>query len=555
MQRKRHAQLEFRLVSGETIPSDDPQGGGGAADPGQEGDADFDARETAERQTSGNGTYRELRLDLNDQETLPRRQQVQQAFEASRTLSRESSRTASGDASAAGWVDSSYAALQEHENESGEDFGGEPYSREAAAEALGISYEDYEVQVATAKLIGGFCIREQGHVGLEKGSVYGAAILMPQMARSAGWPRFLVSLLLRSYVFLFINLALQGGLLYMIQKEEAIMDLFGGQMYLCDFGALVSSCPGHPSCIGPSGTEITPPRMYPFLQWSTRTFLRDSLKFVFPEMGDEIQGKVDPGEYGLESYWCRLLCCFIFMMSVMSELYLNVRMMKLIWYVPNDNEMWLEDTEDFAHGLTWLDAAGVKVAGMSIMWKIINIVLVLVPKLLLWKMTADAGVTFLMETASIEDLIVNSVALTFVLNIDEMMFELMTEATKVSLEACRDLNLYDEEDEEDLPEEKIMELYGKQQELQHWTFMDTMGLFPFKLVVVASLTAFFVMDYYLGHCNYAGGGNFFSKPMYLPNSVNLGWGTALFPNFFKTPAAEEPYWEMSEMATGSHEVR
>merc|ERR1711879_592903 len=169
---------------------------------------------------------------------------------------------------------------------------------------------------------------------------------MPQVARTARWPRFLSSLVFQAYLFLLVNVIVQSTLLYMIAKEELVMDLFAGQMYLCDFGAWLSRCPGHPSCTGPAGSQITPPRMYSYAMWSTRTYARDSLKALFPDRVDEIHAKIDPGEYGVESYWCRWLCCFIFMMSVMSELFLNVEMLKLVWFVPSRNEPWIELVEE-----------------------------------------------------------------------------------------------------------------------------------------------------------------------------------------------------------------
>eukprot|EP00929_Paragymnodinium_shiwhaense_P005260 TRINITY_DN10697_c0_g1_i1.p1 TRINITY_DN10697_c0_g1~~TRINITY_DN10697_c0_g1_i1.p1 ORF type:complete len:642 (-),score=142.35 TRINITY_DN10697_c0_g1_i1:62-1987(-) len=419
--------------------------------------------------------------------------------------------------------------------------------RLAAAHGLGISQREYKVRLAMAKMIGGFMIREGGQVGLEKSSVYGAAILMPQVARSGGWPRFLTSLVVRAYIFLFINVVLQGGLLYMIQKEESVMDLFGGQMYLCDFGARQNTATADSTLqeyMGPLGTPITAQRLHPFPAWSVRLFVRDSLKTLFPDRHDDIERLVDPGEYGLESYSCRLLCCFIFMMSVMSELYLNIRMLQLIYYVPTKNEYWLRLQEDGGDCENWLESVGVAVAGMSMFWKVVNILVVLLPKIVLWKITADAGVTFLMETSRIEDLIVNSVALTFVLNIDEMMFELMSDATKMCLSSSSDLLLYDYEVEESLPEEEIMEIYGRQQELRHSGLWDLASFFPKKLFVACALTIWFVMEYYFSHCQYIGSWTWFSKDMYLPQGVTLTWATALLPSVFDVPRESEPFWQM-----------
>jgi len=418
--------------------------------------------------------------------------------------------------------------------------------RESAASRLGISIEDYEVKLAAAKMIGGFVIRDKGSVELERGSVYGAVILMPQVARTAGWPRFFVNLTVRSYIFVLVNYVVQGLLLYMIAKEETVMDLFAGQMYLCDFGAHVKDCPGHDWCIGPHGTQITPPRLYSWNTWSTRVFVKQSLEAHFPERIDDINKLVDPGEYGLESYSCRWLCCFIFMMSVMSELFLNFRMLRLLLYVPTKNEPWLElrKEDPDADTTNWLDAAEVKVAGMSLGWKIINVLVVFIPKMLLWKITAEAGVTFLMETASIEDIIVNSVALTFVLNIDEMFFELMSDAAKVMLECHADLKFYDVAQEENLPEEMIMEEHSRSQTLRNWRYTDTLALFPVKLVAVLLLTIFFVANYYLERCVYTGDGHWISKTMYLPQSSKFSAFSAYFSWSFPNPHVPEPYWTM-----------
>merc|ERR1740117_369135 len=103
----------------------------------------------------------------------------------------------------------------------------------------------------------------------------------------------------------------------MIGKEELIMDRFGGQMNLCDFGANMEDCPG-PGCLGPLGTEITPSSMYDWGSIVNRGFVKDSLKALFPDRVDDIEAAIAVGEYGVESYWCRVACCFIFMMSCMQ---------------------------------------------------------------------------------------------------------------------------------------------------------------------------------------------------------------------------------------------
>merc|ERR1719440_2056035 len=178
---------------------------------------------------------------------------------------------------------------------------------------------------------------------------------------------------------------------------------------------------------------------------------------------------------------------------------------------------------------------------MSITWKIINVLLVWVPKMLLWRLTCEVGMTFLMETPNIEDSIVNCVALTFVLRIDEMFFELMSEAIKMMLEAHEELKFYDLS-AESLDEDSIMQRFGWGQALRKWKLMDCFSCLPKYLTVVMIMTIAFMFLYYVQRCEYVGGGHWHSKPMYMPLSVKFSPWCAFFPFFFSTPSETEPFW-------------
>merc|ERR1719506_3577426 len=58
-------------------------------------------------------------------------------------------------------------------------------------------------------------MREGGTCKVEQ-SVYGAAIVMPQLARTAGWSKCFTILAFRSYVFLMLNILLQSFVLKML---------------------------------------------------------------------------------------------------------------------------------------------------------------------------------------------------------------------------------------------------------------------------------------------------------------------------------------------------
>merc|ERR1712130_52922 len=58
---------------------------------------------------------------------------------------------------------------------------------------------------------------------------------------------------------------------------------------------------------------------------------------------------------------------------------------------------------------------------MPFFWKIVNALFVFIPKLFIWRKTMTVGVTFLLETSSIADLVANTMGLTFVLGMDELI--------------------------------------------------------------------------------------------------------------------------------------
>jgi hypothetical protein len=313
--------------------------------------------------------------------------------------------------------------------------------------------ERYRVELAGAKLVGGLHFMDKCEaVGVEKGSIYGAVILAPQLARTLGWPRELTALSIVSYIFLAVCVAIHAWLLTFIDKEERVMDKFSGQMYLCDFGAFMDSCSNDGSCVGPGGTKTTPPRLYGWNQWALRNYVRDSMLAVFPDMASQIGNQVDPGEYGVESYSCRLLCCIVFITSILPELKLCYQMARLLWFIPSENQPWIalnqeeHDRSQEDGNASWFESVKLKVAGMSRAWKIVNFVLVLLPKSILVFFTAKAGTGFLMETAGVDDIIVNSVALGFLLGLDDLTTSALMSADTVKLlEMCEDLELDDED--------------------------------------------------------------------------------------------------------------
>jgi hypothetical protein len=334
--------------------------------------------------------------------------------------------------------------------------------------------------------------------------------------------------------------ALHGALLMFICKEEVVMDGFSGEMYLCDFGAGMDACQEGPGCIGPGGTNMTAPRLYDWEQWSTRVFVRDALKALFPDRTD-IDIIADPGEYGVESAFCRQLCCLIFVVGIMSELDWVIKMVKLLSFVPTRNDAWIVAKPDAARTLkvhNWLDEVQVQASGMSLCWKIWNFIFVCLPKIILWWLTASYGTSFLMETSSIDGIIVNSVALGFLLTFDELITDnLMSAQANYLLDNVVPYHL--DTDEELDTDEAAIAKYCSFSMFQVAQDVLTMKL-P-KLILSGVLTYYLMQTYYHTHCDFKEG-RWVSKPVYRPKSMEFTVLNGLFGDLWPPPREATPYW-------------
>lgn len=438
---------------------------------------------------------------------------------------------------------------------------------QAYASAPGYTYDDpmakapipetWNAEVAAGKAMTMLSKSARGTCNIEGGSVYGIALALPQFARTAGYSLKYTGLMIRAYFFLACNICLQGFLLYMISKEERIMSKYGGQMHLCDFGAEIVNCPDGPNCIGPGGTTYTSARLYNWEMWNTRVYVRDSLKALFPDRGDEIMDKVDPGEYGLESYHLRIVCCLLFVIGCWGDLQSTIQMFQLLRSVPSVGEPWMSyevpkwDSKEHAkqvHGWTELNLVKFKVAGMPIGWKLFSFFCVWLPKLYIWLLTLDAGIVFLLETAVIDDMIINAVALAFILGIDELICS--TLVSPVSLYMTRNLEpfeMFSLTDEEDDTERDAYEKHQRDKawnlcSLELWTY-----IIPNRLIMITCTTAFFIVKYYIEHCDRGADGSWVSRPVYLPINEHLSFLSFVcgpFPELFSVETLKDAVWSM-----------
>jgi len=358
-----------------------------------------------------------------------------------------------------------------------------------------------------------------------------------------------------------------GGLLLLLSKEEEIFDQYAGQPYLCDFG--VKGRWTSEKGKGPGGTEVTGQRLYKFGDWSNRLFTRDALKALFPEKADTIDTVVDPGEYGSETWFGRVLCCFLLITSLNAELDLCYNFIRLLWNAPDGSVNWIAMKED-RHTLGksakyWLDHVKVQVGGMTRAWKVINFFVILIPKFTLWCLTAETGVTFLMETATINDVIVNACALAFLLSLDNMILETFVSAEiRCLMDKCEPLSVEEpngmwcveapemsmeefntleseiaEKEGSKTHDELVLQDYVERQHKRSYWFTFLRTLIPLKFLRVCLCTVFFVAQYYIKDCVLEDG-QWVSKPLRLP--VEESYGPL---NFVVPPELqEETFWSM-----------
>jgi len=254
------------------------------------------------------------------------------------------------------------------------------------------------------------------------------------------------------------------------------------------------------------------------------------LQSLFPHLKDEIADKVDPGEYGLEGYYCRLLCIFVFMVSIADE-FQNIRdLIKLLYYLPAEEQHWVQyepptwGTKQHVkdvHGVSELEFVRFRVNGMPLRWKMFNTVFLLFPKIFIWRMLSMAGVHFIMETAAMVDQVVNTTALSFVFTLDELILErLTTKATKHIMANLQDYDLFDDKVYEEESDQEALDRYNKQEMTWRMSGRDW-WLLPRRLFWSVVLMMLFTAEYYLHNCVKMEDGSWVSVDMFLPSTAHL----------------------------------
>lgn len=244
------------------------------------------------------------------------------------------------------------------------------------------------------------------------------------------------------------------------------------------------------------------------------------------------------------------------MTAVVNDLFETISFANLLYSVPSSAETWIyyevpqwADKATIKERLdkTELDFVKFRTVGMPLSWKIANALLILVPKCALWVALVLAGFHYLMETAGIVDVIVNAMALAFVLEVDELVFERLGDTTtKHIMENLEDFPLFNTEEDEDAEEDTILADF-RRKELGRGRLRGWMNIVPVRLLVVVALHTASVQFYYYRNCITRPDGSLVSKEMHLPkddcNSLS-GLGDLMFGA--DLAEVEKPFWNMPE---------
>lgn len=226
------------------------------------------------------------------------------------------------------------------------------------------------------------------HKGIPRDSLYGSAVVLPQVARTAKWNPVFVGKVVKAF-----------SLLLMCNVVQI--------MFVYEVGKLVkeqtSKCNGNEEfCI------------------------------------DEGYVRFDHG--GLFKHWylchndihqLRLLCMFAFVVHMFHDARQSFEMLVLFMSLPTSEGPWLRvsqtheitaDGGDLQAKRTTDLQLGYQVDGMPAFWKAFNTVVWLAPKILIWIFLFLFGGVWLMNTPERKELILNAVALVFVSQMDELLF-------------------------------------------------------------------------------------------------------------------------------------
>jgi len=242
----------------------------------------------------------------------------------------------------------------------------------------------------------------------------------------------------------------------------------------------------------------------------------------YEHLVDQVHENFDPGEFGMENYYCRFLASLIFMTAEIKEFCKTAELIVVLWKTPSRSESWVYrvhcEHKDPTKSLRFITA------GIPRMWKVFYFVFLVLPKSVLLYNVCWMGLRFLMETAGIFKVLMSAAAMDFILNIDELLFDYLGSVTSKRI----------------MSQLKGFPIPGDSRKNNIGLFQAAKLALPSQLIMTLLGLLVFEARYYLLNCEFTDG-MWVSKPMYLPKSAYY-----TFVHFItgKIEFEGDPIWQM-----------
>jgi len=355
------------------------------------------------------------------------------------------------------------------------------------------------------------------------------------------------------------------------------LDANDGKPHMCTYG--MDSGRDEPPR-GPAGVVIDPQFgnvETDFTMFMIRNTLWEVLKRV-----NITNDAIGPVEYSMESYSCRFVCVVVFMIGTLREILEIMHVVQFLYRSKNVFQPWVgfddfggdeklkkialrkhstelnasDDPTDIAWRVarqaanrTCIDLIKFKANGMPLTFKIFWVIPCLVlARAAILLMLSFEGVAMLMESGSITDMILNSLALLFVLELDELLFGIFArERTKLMLNKLEPFRLPAKaENVENLVNKINSEL--EQSSSYSWRnlldFCKKVVYFNRMLIIALTLVICAHVMYYCWYCS--------RHPVPLPppepyftnpSPVSITWWKSWFGDWRSKPLMEStPTW-------------
>jgi len=268
-------------------------------------------------------------------------------------------------------------------------------------------------------------------LGLSPQSVYTASIVFPQIARSSGYQLTYVAISLKMICLTIICFVLQLIFVISLWQASVYRPTQGGGPHMCTYGQDT----GNSQQTGPLGITINPDRSNLESNYKM-LIIRNTLWEVLRHL-NITNSAIGPVEFGTESASCRGAAVAAFFFSIILEVssmwstaVFLVRSPTLHSRNEYHAEQWISLAEPNLFtgnlrsvlGKSDLDCVTFKMAGMPLCWKILWAWPVLLCRQVIIATVAYVGFYFLMNTGGIVDLVLNCIALVFIVDMDKLSF-------------------------------------------------------------------------------------------------------------------------------------